>query len=172
MNRLPQESHCPTKSPSSPVENRSGAPHLRQGRPRDVSESNRPGRSPSSRGGPRFGTKIVVVSHSGQVTSREPWPPSRTDNGEPHSSHSGFPAAASSIPSSGSGPVAPPAGGDPKRPETVAPSTNANSFAHDGQTPVRSRTSCCSNSIDSPHSGQELVIVLENGSDQAHITFP
>ena len=163
MNRFPHASHSPTSMPSSPVENRRGAPHFRHGRPRGIPPSSRSGcsRSLSGLADSRFGTKMVVVSQSAQTASIDPPLPSRNDSGDPHSSHSGPP----SVPSPADGPspegAAGPAGGVPRRDETVVPSTNANSFAHEGQVPVRRRTSRCSKSIEVPHSGQELVMVVQ-----------
>ena len=162
MKRFPHASHSPTSMPSSPVENRRGAPHFRQGRPRGIPPSNRSGRSRSLSGlaDSRLGTKTVVVSQSAQTTSIDPPLPSRKASGAPHSSHSGPP----SVPSLAGAPspegAAGPDGGVPRRDETVVPSTNANSFAHEGQVPVRRRTSRCSKSIEVPHSGQELVMVV------------
>lgn len=170
MNRFPQESHSPTRFPSAPVENRRGAPHLRQGRPRGTSESNRAGRSGrpgrsgrssgtrSSLGAARCGTKTEVVSQSAHTTSMDPPLPSRNARGAPHTSHSG--PLSSPWPSVGavSDGVAEPEEGDGRREETPAPSTNANSFAQEGHVPVRRSTSRRSNSMEVPQSGQELVM--------------
>lgn len=173
MNRFPHDSHSPTSIPSSPVENRRGAPHFRHGRLRGASASNLSGlsrsnfgasRSRSSFGAPRCGTKIVVISQSAQTASREPFLPSLNESGAPHSSHSGPPSPTTATTSEGS---VPPAGARARRAETVDPSTNAYSFEHDGQVPVRRCTSRSSNSIEVPQSGQELVMVGARSKDPA-----
>jgi hypothetical protein len=168
VNRLPHDSHSPTSIPSSPVEKRSGAPHFRQGRPRGGSPSNRSDRTDlsdlsetlSSLGASRCGTKTVVVSQSAQIASREPFLPSRNARAEPHVSHSGAPSTPSGPPGGAfeAGPVIDREAA--KRVETVGPSTNANSFAQDGHVPDRMSTSCCSKSIELPHSGHEFVMVV------------
>ncbi len=158
VNRFPQAAHSPTSRPSSPVENRSGAPHCRHGRPRGAASSNR-GRPSAGPGRPSdFSTYTVVVSHSGQIAASEPWSPSRNFRGEPQSSHSGPPSSTSVGPSSASSPPRSAAFVAPRWEDTVDPSTNANSFAQAGQVPVRSRTSCCSSSIEAPQSGHVFVM--------------
>ena len=154
VNRFPHASHSPTRLPSSPVEKRRGAPHLRHGLPRGAPESNLSdgSRSCSARKRSRWGTNTVVVSQSGQIASSEPLGPWRNERGDPHVSHSGPSSAIDPSPFAEAGA----GGGEPRREATLVPSTNANSFAHEGQVPVRSRTSRCSKSIEEPHSGQEF----------------
>ena len=176
MNRFPHDSHSPTRLPSSPVENRRGAPHFRHGRPRGGPESSERGarsRKRSGRPAARWGTKIVVVSQSAQTTSRDPPEPSRKASGAPHVSHSGPPAVrsnAAELSSEGSAVSDP----DGARRETVLPSTNANSLAQDGQVPVRRWTSRSSNSIELPHSGQELDIAARgwNAPSPHYVRLP
>ena len=72
MNRFPQESHSPTTIPSSPVENRRGAPHWRHGRARGPCPSDRGGLSRSAKRPSGFRTNTVVVSHSAQTASIAP----------------------------------------------------------------------------------------------------
>lgn len=180
MNRFPHDSHSPTSIPSSPVENRRVAPHFRHGRPRGASASNLSGRSRSrsnfgsrsSFGASRWGTKTVVISQSAQTASSEPFLPSRNARGAPHSSHSGPPSTPAIATAPGSAGDVAPEGPRARREETVVPSTNANSFEHDGQVPVRRCTSRSSKSIEVPQSGQEPVMVDPRRKEPAPSLHP
>lgn len=160
---MPQESHSPTKRPSSPVVNRSGAPHLRQGRPRGAapSENSRRGsrrRSGSGSASADSGRRTVVVSHSPHTARTDPPRPARNVRTEPHSSHSGASSATSIGAPTG---VAPELSGAGARWwESVEPSTKANSFWQAGQVPVRNDTALSENSISTPHAGHEFVMGL------------
>lgn len=174
MNRLPQESHSPTRRPSSSVVNRSGAPHCRHGRLRGPSPSARPLGGPRRAGAssvalPRSARNVVVASQSVQTARSRPPRPVRNSSGAPHSSHAGaFSATRIGAPTGVAVDASSAAG---KCSDNVVPSTKATSFAHVGHVPVRSTTDRSENSISAPQDGHVLDIGLLVSSHRAQISW-
>jgi hypothetical protein len=148
VNRFPQELHSPVSTPSASVVKRSGAPHWRHGRALGGASppppSRRRGRSYDSRRsrGARglpvpSGTKVVVVSHSVQLTSRVPSSRAEMANGEPHSAHSGAPGVAEGV--SGARTASPAAGFGV--PMGSGPSTSVVTRWQSAHVPVSTRVS-------------------------------